>query len=156
MNEKEIWAIISVDDVLKNTEVEKVLNCYDFADWEISEMMALENNTGLSLNEFRWKYTRETLEITNESLCEEGLMVRDLIEDIKMGYHKYSESEINEGNVETMNFEFDLYRDFETSKVSMIHIYYYDTTIDYDKKLKEVTELLTFLNLKKGQACLIK
>lgn len=156
MNSREIWAIINVVDVLKNTDVEKVLNCYDFENWEISELMSLKNNTDLSLNEFRWKYARETLEITDGSLCEEGLMVRDLIEDIKMGYYKYRETNLDEDNLDALGFEFDLYRDFETSKISMIHIYYDDSNIDYERKVKEIDELISFLNLNKGQACLIR
>lgn len=156
MNNKELWAIINISEVLKNTEVEKVLNCYDFAEWEINELMSLKNDTELSLNEFRWKYIRETLEITDEDLCEEGLMVRDLIEDIKMGYHKYEEYMLKGHVMKEMNFEFELYRDFETSKISIIHIYYEDTNISSEEKRKEIDELLSFLNLDKKTNILCK
>lgn len=156
MNNKELWAVINVVDVLRNTEVEKVLNCYDFKEWEIQELMSLENDTELSLNEFRWKYIRETLEITDIDLCEEGLMVRDLIEDIKMGYNKYDEYMVNDEPIKEMNFDFELYRDFETSKVSVIHIYYDNPNITYEKKVEEIEELMSFLNLSKREACLVR
>lgn len=156
MNNKELWAVINVADVLRNTEVEKVLNCYDFKDWEIKELMSLENDTELGLNEFRWKYIRETLQITDVDLCEEGLMVRDLIEDIKMGYNKYDEYMVNDEPIKEMNFDFELYRDFETSKISVIHIYYDNPNITYEEKMEEIEELMSFLNLSKREACLVR
>lgn len=150
MNNKEIWAIISIDEVLKYTEVEKVIGCYDFEQWEIDELMKLQNNTSLSLNEFRWMYLKETLEITDCTLSEEGFMVRDLIDDFKMGYNESGKCD----NLAIKHFEYELYRDFETLKINNICIYYYNDDIDFEMKKNEVLDLISYLGLNNGQVCL--
>lgn len=175
MNNKELWAVLKVKDVVEKTEIEKVLKCYDFKKWEVEELLSIKCEDEISLNAFRWNYARETLAITDESMTEVGFMVRDLIEDIKMGYYILSNQEFFEYQIEVlsdiqlsnknrfedkvkeMNFDFELFRDFNTSEISLIHIYYNeDVDLSYDDKKNEITTLLDYLNLKDGQTIEIK
>ena len=157
MNKKEIWAVIDIEDVIRGTDVIKVMNCYDFKLWEREEMMALPNASSKSLNEFRWEYVRETLEITNEKYNDIGLMVLDLIADIKMGFHRISEDLVLEdiensytlnntyNNVSAMSFEYLPLRDYATGDIKQIEIYYEGSSLDIEKKVDEVNEILEFL-----------
>ena len=166
MKNREIWLMVDVKDVVKNVEVEKALKCYDFKAWEREEILNLKNNTELSLNEFRWDYVRGTLEITDSNFKDIGIMVKDLIEDIKMGYHRISDDEIlkdieNSNNInsildnaEEMKFEYIPYRDYETGRVSTIAIYY-DKECTYEEKEKEINEICEYLNLNVGQVNIV-
>lgn len=168
MNKKELWAIINVNDVVRNTDVEKVLKCYDFKTWEKEEILNVKNDTDLSLNEFRWNYIKETLEITDSRLNEVGCMVRDLIDDIKMGYHRLSDEDIlkdieNDYEISNiydkakgMHFEYQPFRDYETCNISMLHIYFDCDDLSFDEKKAEIEELISYLQLDNGQALLLK
>ena len=162
MKKRETWAIIDIKDIVKNTDVRKVLRCYDFKPWENNELMSLKNNTNLSVNEFRWEQARGTLEITNEEFRDIGIMARDLIDDIKMGFHKIEEDNItydiankdsfNEGNFDTkiMNFEYIPYRDYENNYISVIEIYFDNKDVTKETKKAELKELFSYLGLKAG------
>lgn len=168
MKKREKWAIIDVVEVIKGTSVEKVMKCYDFKSWERDEILNIENNTNLTLNEFRWDYVRGTLEITDETFSDIGYMVKDLIEDIKMGYHRISDKDIlmdieNSDKVNNlyndakeMKFEYIPYRDYETNEICAIEIYYDDNELSYSEKEREIQELFTYLELKDGQALIVK
>lgn len=160
MEKREIWAIINVEDVIRNTNVEKVMACYDFKQWEKDEIKSLSNTSNESLNEFRWKYVAETLEITNKCFSDVGYLVKDLIEDIKMGYHKVSEDLINLDieqmdkvnsyfdEIEILNFEYKPLRDYETNNITSIEIFYMENdNISEEVKNREIEELIAALEL---------
>lgn len=159
MKKREIWAIIKVEDVVKHTDVNKVMKCYDLKMWEKQEILALKNSTYKSLNEFRWEYISGTLELTNDCFSDVGYLVKDLIEDIKMGYHKVSDDIINLDveemdklnnyfdKIEIANFEYEPLRDYHTNKITHIEIYYDRDDISNDVKCNEINELIEFLEL---------
>lgn len=159
MKKREIWAIIKVEDVLKYTSVNKVMKCYDLKPWEKKEILSLENSTNKSLNEFRWEYVSGTLELTNDCFSDVGYLVKDLIEDIKMGYHKVSDDIIDLDveqmdkvnnyfdEVKILNFEYEPLRDYCTNKITYVEIYYNNDDISDEIKSKEINELISFLEL---------
>lgn len=159
MEKREIWAIIKVEDVLKHTSVEKVMKCYDLKSWEKEEILSLKNSTNKSLNEFRWEYVSGTLELTNDCFADMGYLVKDLIEDIKMGYHRVSDDiidldveqmdKLNDyfDEVKMLNFEYEPLRDYNTNKVTHIEIYYRNNTVSDEVKSAEINELISFLEL---------
>ena len=159
MEKREIWAIIKVEDVLKYTNVEKVMKCYDLKVWEKQEILSLKNSTNKSLNEFRWEYLSGTLELTNECFSDVGYLVKDLIEDVKMGYHRVSDDiidldvermdELNNyfDEVEILNFEYEPLRDYNTNKITHNEIYYSNNKISDEVKSDEINELISFLEL---------
>lgn len=163
MEKREIRAIINIEDVIKNTDVSKVLRCYDFKQWEQEEILSLNNDTNMSLNEFRWEYVRGTLELTDSNFLDIGFMVKDLIEDIKMGYHNVSDDlvikdienseKVHEmyNDLSVMAFEYEPLRNYETQKITHIEIYYREGLIPESKKEEEITELLTYLELNKDK-----
>lgn len=159
MNNKEILLNISVGDVVKKTNVAKVMRCYDFKKWEVDELFLLENNTSKSLNEFRWEYVKETLMINNSIFNDMGILVRDLIDDVKMGYHRLSSELIysdiankdniteNLNSVTSMKFEYKPLIDYRTGMISHIEIYYAKGTVGAVEKKREIRELLSYLEL---------
>lgn len=159
MNKKEILSVISVGDVIKKTDVRKVMRCYDFQEWEVKELLSLQNNTIKSINEFRWEYVRGTLMINNDIFADMGVLVRDLIDDIKMGYHRVSNdviyADINNkesvtlelDNIKPMNFEYKPLVDYRTNRITHIEISYEKGKIGLREKKREIKELLNYLDL---------
>lgn len=159
MNNKEIVSIISVEDVIKKTDVRKVMRCYDFQKWEVDELLSLNNDTPKSINEFRWEYVRGTLMINNDIFTDMGILVRDLIDDIKMGYHRVGNQIIyddvnnknditsNFDNIESMKFEYKPLTDYRTGRITHIEISYEKNKVNAREKKKEIKELLNYLDL---------
>lgn len=151
--------IIDVKDVIRNTPIEKVARCYDFKKCEIDEIVSLKNKTDLTLNEFRWGEVRDILEIVNDKFKDMGIIVKELIEDIQMGYHRLSDEDISydiEHKFEIndiyeaanpMRFNFDVIRDCGTNSITRVCVYFDDDNLTDTEMFEEFKEILEYLEL---------
>ena len=154
--------LISVENLIQKTSIDKIMKCYDFKKWEVEEVLSLENTSECSLNEFRWNYVLETLQLT-QNISDIGQIAIDLIGDIQMGYHKVPHNVIYadiEGDDEALSkYDFDSLKfgfkplvNKDTGKLEYIELFYMND-IDgalIDSEIKEVLEYLEIIQTKKN------
>lgn len=151
---------LSIEDILENVDVERVARSFNLKSWEVEELLNLENTSEWSLNKFRLINLYETLKEMNPALSDIGLMIRDVLEDVLMGYDEIDSSVLQEEvdnelteatyDLKTKHFDFELLTEMWSGEIKCIHVFHdKNCSLSEEAKQEEYNKILSFFGLNK-------